>query len=787
MALHPSQVIARPMPHDAAYAPSPTWSGPGAAAVRQDQEIARTREAAERARRTTRESGADRATRVQTGRVQTGRVRTGRVQRSRPETTSRGTNYRPDIDGLRAVAVLAVVLFHAGVPFLTGGYVGVDVFYVLSGFLITGLLVGELQRTGTVSLVSFYARRIRRLLPASVLVLTVTAALSAVLLPPLSRADVSGDVVSAALYVSNWHFAAQATDYLSADMTPSPVLHFWSLGVEEQFYLVWPALLLLAWRGTVSRGGHVRRPRLLAGVVVAIVVAVILSFILSLKLTASAQPWAFFGSPTRGWELGAGALVAILGSSPSLLRFPIRAWLGWIGLGLILFACVRLNGETAYPGTAALLPVLGACALLLGGAPSWRRTEQVDATQDLPGPASLLAHKSLRFIGTVSYSWYLWHWPLLVLPAAYLAPEPMTSAQKALAVVASFGLAVATYYLIENPVRFMPVLVRRPRLALSFGAVLTVSAVLAGVALGINAKSANDVEQAESQAPISAGGAVGGAADGAATAAVPVRGVTPSPAAARDDLPVIYADGCNLEYTGVVSPPCVYGDPNGTKRVVLFGDSHAAQWFPAVNQVAQNRKWTLVSLTKAGCPASEVTVLFRNDGTPYKDCDTWRAGAINRIVKNEHPDLIVISQRVDYEVLSSSGGRLSTTAAIPDVASGLRKTVKRFAALGIPVVVIRDNPRAALDVPVCVSRDTLNTARCEFDREKSLPSDQALLAKVVGIKGVHVVDLDSTICPPKPRCPVVSNGILMYRDDDHMTATYSTSLAPRLDAAIPQI
>lgn len=806
MALHPSQVIARPMPHESAYGPTPTWSGPhwtgpGPVAVRREQEITREREARSEsmpsrhgakpanpeASQPTNSKAANPKTTASASqsKLAAGKAFVRASSQQRPTTSSRGLNYRPDIDGLRAVAVLAVVLFHAGVPFLSGGYVGVDVFYVLSGFLITGLLVGELQRTGTVSLMSFYARRIRRLLPASVLVLTVTAAVCTFVLPPLSRADVSGDVVSAALYVSNWHFAAQATDYLSADVTPSPVLHFWSLGVEEQFYVLWPALLLLAWRGTVSRGGHVRRPRLLTGVVVAIVVAVIVSFILSLQLTQTAQPWAFFGSPTRAWELGAGALVAILGSAPSLLRFPVRAWLGWIGLGLILVACVRLNEETDYPGLAALLPVLGACALLIGGAPSWRRSEDSADPHDLPGPAGLLSRAPLRFIGTVSYSWYLWHWPVLVLPAAYLAPQPLSAWAKFVAVVVSFVLAVATYFFIENPLRFVPVLVRRPRLALTFGAVLTVSAVLAGLALGANADSAQS--PATQAAQVSPGTALGAAGIDAPATNVSAQGIRPTPANARADLGPIFTDGCNVGWTGVVSPACVYGDPKGSKRVVLFGDSHAGQWFPAIEHIALARHWRLVSLTKSGCAVSDVTLVTRGDTKGYGQCDAWRATTMTRILKKEHPDLIIISQRADYEVLDASGTRLDTAGSIPSLAAGLQRNVNRLAALRVPIVIIRDNPQSKFDVPVCVSRDTTDTTRCEFDREPSMPADQAILAAVVGIRGVRIADLDNAICPPGPRCPVVRDGILIYRDDDHMTATFTDSLTPLLEASIPPI
>ena len=219
-----------------------------------------------------------------------------------PDTGGSSDHFRPDLEGLRACAVVLVLLYHASVPGFGGGYVGVDVFFVLSGFLITGLLVREIQRTGTVSLPDFYARRARRLLPASALVLLVTLIASIFLMPPIRMPDVSIDVASAALYVSNIGFAVRATDYLQADLSPSPILHFWSLGVEEQFYIFWPAIILLVTRG---RGDLVRR------IAIASVVTVVLSFGLSLWLTEANAPWAFFSLPSRAWELGIGAVLAV--------------------------------------------------------------------------------------------------------------------------------------------------------------------------------------------------------------------------------------------------------------------------------------------------------------------------------------------------------------------------------------------------------------------------------------------------------------------------------------------
>ena len=302
-------------------------------------------------------------------------------------------HFRPDIEGLRAVAVIAVLLFHVGLPGVPGGFIGVDVFYVISGFLITGLLVRELRATSTVDLVTFYARRLRRLLPAALVVIGVTLVASWAVLSRLRFPEVAGDAAASALYVSNLRFAEQATDYLAAHESPSPYLHFWSLAVEEQFYLFWPLLLLVG-------------ARLLSLARLGLLLALVAlgSFGLSLVWTDTEAPWAFFSLPTRAWELAVGALIAV-----GALRLPRRSpeplaiGLVTAGLGLIVIACVVIDDSTPYPGMAALLPVVGTALVIIGGS----------ATS--AGPSRWLSASVPRWLGRISYSLYLWHWPILVL------------------------------------------------------------------------------------------------------------------------------------------------------------------------------------------------------------------------------------------------------------------------------------------------------------------------------------------------------------------------------------
>ena len=332
---------------------------------------------------------------------------TASPRRGTPPRAGRRRDFRADIEGLRAVAVLAVVLFHAGFPGVTGGFVGVDVFFVISGFLITGLLWRDVSTRGSIRLLRFYGGRARRLLPASATVLVATAVVSCVLLPPLQARGVLGDAIACALYVGNYRFAIDGTDYLASDAPPSPLQHYWSLGVEEQFYLLWPALIIgTAWLVLrARRGAHSSAaPYLL---VLGIVAAA--SFLISLASTHSLPSWGFFSLPTRAWELAVGGLVALTASRWRRLSDRSAAIAGWGGLLLIVLTCIELNETTPYPGTAALLPVFGTALVVGAGCAMSDR-----------GVGRALSRPVMRTIGRVSYSWYLWHWPVLLLAPALL-------------------------------------------------------------------------------------------------------------------------------------------------------------------------------------------------------------------------------------------------------------------------------------------------------------------------------------------------------------------------------
>ena len=568
------------------------------------------------------------------------------------------SGFRPDIEGLRAVAVVAVVLFHAEVPGVGGGFVGVDVFFVISGFLITGLLWREVSTAGTVRLARFYGARARRLLPASAAVGVVTAIGSAALLPPLQAHSVLEDGIYSALYVSNYRFAHDGVDYFAPVLPPSPFQHYWSLGVEEQFYLVWPALIIgttwlirLVRRRTKADTPSKQTPYL---VVLALVAA--LSFALSLAATFVVPAVAFFSLPTRAWQLAAGGLVALTAGRWRRLPARAAAIAGWAGLGIILLACTLLGGGTLYPGTAALLPVVGAVLVIGAG-----------SATPAQGCGRVLGVAPMRAIGRISYSWYLWHWPVLLL-APPLLGHPLGLAGRLATAVVSGGLAVLTLRFIEDPSRFGAPIRRSALASLALGGVATAVAVCVGVALldwvpnpvGRGAPAApltitaspppagstiDAYDAAVHDAFAQAQAAVAASAD---LKAVPSN-LDPALAHAAAEFRSVFLSGCLRNVGEVGQPECATGDTASTTTVALLGDSHATMWTPAFQQIAERRHWRLETLAKGACPpmSTPITNFLGHLVERFQRCEQWR-GEIMARLRAEHPRLVVVSMYRGY-------------------------------------------------------------------------------------------------------------------------------------------
>ena len=663
--------------------------------------------------------------------------------------------FRPDVEGLRAVAVGAVLLYHAGVPWVGGGFVGVDVFFVISGYLITGLLLRELEGRGTLSLRTFYARRARRLLPSLALVLVTVSVLAWLVLPPVRRATVYGDVVAAALYVVNWWFVHTTVDYSAAGMQASPVQHIWSLAVEEQFYLAWPLLMLgvAAW----PRGRGSLRSRLL--VVVGAVTAA--SFGYCVLLTATEAGRAYFSTFTRGWELGVGALLAVALARSEPGRVPARGLLALLGLGAIAAAVVGFDDATLFPGAWALLPSLGAAAVVLAGSGGGAPT----------GPQRLLASAPMRHVGRLSYTWYLWHWPLLVFAEARWGR--LGPVAGLLVVAASYLPTLATHRLVEERFRRSARLARRPALALGVGLVCTGLVTVVGV--GLSAATPVVPTASAKEAP---GAKAPGVRSSLQTRADRVR---PAPQDAAQDRGRVYDAGCLVHREDTSSPRCVFGAEDSPRTAVLFGDSHAMQWFPALVRVVRRSDWRLVVLTKAACPPSDAPIFNPKLKRRFTECDRWRGAALHR-VERIHPDLVVTGSATDYGVVDHDGGELGGAESRARLRSGYHGVLRRLRDASARVIALQDIPHHRAQVPDCVAGHLRHLDAC------AIPEDVAVTFTPLAdaahrTAGVGVVDPTPELCP-HGTCPGVMGNVLMYRDAGHLTATYVRSLDDWLAAQL---
>ena len=613
------------------------------------------------------------------------------------------TSKIPQIQGLRALAALLVTLFHA--KWVSGGFIGVDIFYVISGFLITGLLLREIERTGTINFKEFYARRFKRLLPTSFFVLAITAVISWALIPATMRSSLGRDVIAASLYVSNYLFAWWQADYQNLDATPSPVIHYWSLAVEEQFYFIWPMLILIFF--TLAKA--LKNRIFLTYFVAAITLT---SFIFSIYLTETSPIWAFYSLPTRAWELGLGALLVMI---PPI---KTKKFVGLFGFTLLIISAFVFNEGTAFPGINAALPVLGT-VLLLATINSW------------PPVLNDVANSRLfQWLGEISYPLYLWHWPLLVLPSTYLA-RPLEIYERVLAIIATILLADLTHRFIEEPFRSRKI---ASVIVYKKSAYVTAISVFMGVLIMFSNSDRIDVS---------------GVNGSVSLAQIKAR-------------PQVYDDGCHANYAQTQSAKCEYGNLDSKKVMVLYGDSHAAQWFPALLEIANRSGYKLISLTKSACPAVDTK---RNDQGGFKmsRCAQWRENTTKRI-REIQPDVLIMSS---FQYFAQPPQFKDRNAWWDD---GQRRLLQAVKTASPQLIYVTDTPHPTRDIPACLTNNSISKCNTS-ERSQNL-----------SIQGFKVIDPNPWLCSNV--CPAVKDGVVAYRDASHISVDMSIALIPRLTQAL---
>jgi peptidoglycan/LPS O-acetylase OafA/YrhL len=665
------------------------------------------------------------------------------ARRTIPETQAiPKAHIRSDVQGLRAVAVLAVLLSHIWPGVLPGGFVGVDVFFVISGYLITGSLFEELQRTGHIALLRFYIRRIKRLLPAATLVLLVVAVLSLCVLPPSRWEETAIEILASAFYVENWRLAWLAVDYMSADNAASPVQHFWSLSVEEQFYVFWPLMLIAV--GAASR----RFADLRTAVAISLLAIIAISFTASVVLTETQREAAYFVTYGRIWQLGLGGLLAIT-VLPDLSR-RVREAMRTIGLAAIVLAAVAFSAETVFPGYAALLPTLGCAFVLAAGTDS-----------DTWSLSRVLSARPAQYLGDLSYSVYLWHWPMVVFAGHYVAGG-MTLPLGLTLIAATLAIAHVSKRFVEDPIRYANIDTKK-----ALACIIGFSVCCIGGSVVIYNEFALRIINVYAESPN-----YPGARAFLAGADVPhVEAPIPPPVFLKQDKAEVYKDNCHLSHNDTTLNPCRFGSGTGMK-VVLMGDSHAAQWVPALISEVDRLGWRLETHTKSSCPVFRETIKKQRDAHVY--CKKWAENLL-QYLRDFPPDLVILAQAKSYR-LTQATGRESPM----QVAAALAAVWQELLDLGIKVVAIRDTPKLPFDPGECIARDP----DCYAKQSEIMGEDPTLLAHGM-VPEVPVIDMTDAVCKDG-KCPMVVGNVVVWRDMHHLTASYSRTTATALAARIAE-
>jgi peptidoglycan/LPS O-acetylase OafA/YrhL len=658
--------------------------------------------------------------------------------------------FRPDIEILRAIAVIVVVVSHAKLG-LEGGFIGVDIFFVISGFLITSNLFSELSSTGTISLPKFYARRILRILPASVIVIILTIIVSKYFLSPIQFVNYCWDAIASTFSFVNYRMAIAGTDYFASKSLPSPFQHFWSLAVEEQFYFVWPLLLILITKFfTNHKPNQARSTQTLTNNINLILILIIgVSLYLSYRITNQSQLWAYFGIHTRAWQLAIGSIIAI--NLKNLAKIPpkIALFTSLGGVAGIILSLSIINEKTLYPSLWAILPTLSTCFVIVGGVHKLKYNLEY-----------FLDNVLVRWIGKISYSWYLIHWPIFVLFFYNFGME-LTLGNKALMTGVSFVIANCLYIIVENSVRFSSFFRSSLKRAYQLGICLVILSLVLPVFVVVRAsitfgnQSVLGVQQTITNSTIKSN-----IQQSITQKTLPQDLLSPLEKASSD-----MNSGCQDGHDSIIpieKYKCSYVNNSLTRTIAVLGDSHAQQWLDSIVKFGNKYNYKVISYTKSGCSMTDIAMTNNDQGRNYVECYSWRKQALLE-VQNLRPDVLIVSERL-WD--TSDINKYKEYADL----------IKTFAPVVIKIV---DTPRSSFEVPECLAKNktditNCNTKQTEAFAKQIIADQEVAYNNQIGIKNIKTMDwfCHSNICPS------VIGKIVVYKDNNHITGTYTSYLYP---------
>ncbi len=660
-----------------------------------------------------------------------------------PAAAKKESVFRPEIEGLRALACALVAIFHIWLGRVSGG---VDVFFVVSAFLITTGLTGQIERSGTIQFTLFWGRLIKRLLPAALLVLGAVILASLLLMPKSRWKETIEEVAAAAAYMENWLLAYKSVDYLAQHEAVSPLQHFWALSAQGQIYFAWP--LLFAAVAFVARRSQFAFRQAMLGTLALLFTA---SLAYSIVLTSDNQPFAYFNTFARIWEFCIGAVLALV--LPKLrLAASIRLAAGWIGLLAILSCGLVLHVSRVFPGYAALWPTLGAALVIVAG-----------TSGNAVGADRFLSSKPMVALGGISYGVYLWHFPILVFVRLVREPFPLTFIDGLGILAASLVLAYLTNRLIESPARHSAIGKNKPWHAFAFGA-----ACMMPIVIGLGLWSVRYAHVKRLATTVAAVGHPNYPGALALKAEFRYQGernvpVYPGPLVVAYDRDYTRGAGCDQPSAETMPTLCTITAPGDAKlTIAVVGGSHSAQWLPALRDIAEQERWRVISFTKSNCPFHLGEIV---EDTEVDSCIGWNENVLKHLLTLK-PDVIFTTS-----TRHSDDGEL--------VPQGYREVWAKLAPSGIKVIAIRDNPNLGFDVSACVELHGIDAAKCSRRRAEMFAQPNPLQPLQSHLPHVRFIDLSDYFCD-RNVCPPVVGNVLIYRHMNHITATYARTLAPML-------